>query len=92
MEQGYILGFVLFFTVILGVLSFYLVVRLLAYKVHDNYWRTRFYEIQESEKNAKKNWYKYSELVNDEYNRTKVIPKGFERCPNPKMIAPIKDV
>lgn len=91
MEHGFLFGTVLFFTIVLGVYSFFTTSILLTVNFVDRYWKKMFFEEQKEKEMAKKNWYRYSSLINENYRQSKVVPGGFEVCPNPSMVTPIKD-
>ena len=86
MEQGYMFGAVLFFLIVSVLTNIFLASMVFAKYTEDCYYK---YEFEKSDTKLKMLDYaigKSIRIATESWKETKVIPAGFEQCPNPTMI------
>ena len=90
MNDGYMTGFILFYTVLASMLCVYLVPRMLIMSAQLKHMTGMHEETCELNESLREQLGAYQDLIDNEYIRTKHLIEGFEKDDYIKRIRPIK--
>jgi uncharacterized membrane protein len=90
MSDGYMTGFILFYTILASLLCVYLVPRMLIMSAQLKHVTEMHVETCELNEALREQLGAYQDLIDDEYMRTKTLIKGFEKIDRLNIVRPIK--